>query len=248
MLQRRTGSAWYTGSVKMTRRVSRNFQRLSARDCLLLFVGALAVLTGTLVGDAMRGNRLALRPESTQITIKWLPETVKHWSGLIEEMGAKYRVDPNYIAIIMTVESGGYAKAESGVGAKGLMQVTGPTAGDIAKKYLKEPRDKYDMFDPRTNVEFGAAYLAYLRNEFGTAKQGPSWNETAELVAAGYNGGPGAANNLEQGKGLTSSETVIYSRDVFNMWRERHAGKSPTYDRWVERGGSTLLDYAKTEQ
>jgi soluble lytic murein transglycosylase-like protein len=160
-------------------------------------------------------------------------------------MAQKYDIDPNLIAIIMTIESGGYAKATSEAGAKGLMQIMPPTAGDIASRYLKEPRTTYDLQDPRTGIEFGTAYLALLRDEFGSADQGPSWNSTVESIAAAYNGGPGAANSLEQGAGLRDTQTVAYSRDVFNMWRERHAASSPTFDRWVERGGSVLIDKAK---
>jgi hypothetical protein len=29
------------------------------------------------------------------------------------------------------------------------------------------------------------------------------------------------------------------------MWRERYTHDSPTYDRWLERGGQTLIDAAK---
>ena len=95
---------------------------------------------------------------------------------------------------------------------------------------------------------FGTAYLALLRDEFGTTAQGPSWNATVELIAAGYNGGPGASNSLEKGEGLRDPQTVIYSRDAFNMWRERHAASSPTFERWKERGGYILLDKAKNER
>jgi hypothetical protein len=64
-------------------------------------------------------------------------------------------------------------------------------------------------------------------------------------VAASYNGGPLAGLHLEEGKGLQDPQTVVYSRDAFNMWRERHNGSSPTFDRWKERGGSELIDKAK---
>lgn len=229
-------------------RYIKQLRHITARDCVMLAAGAGAVIAGTIAGDIVRARQSAIPPETGRLTIRWLPATVTRWRSDIEAMGKKYRLDPNFIAIIMTMESGGYSKAESPAGAEGLMQVTPPTAGDIAKKFLKEPRDSYDLLNPRTSIEFGTAYLAYLRDEFGAARQGPSWNETVELVAAGYNGGPGAANALEQGKGLRDTETVIYSRDAFNMWRERHAAKSPTYERWVERGGSTLLETAKHEQ
>ncbi len=163
-------------------------------------------------------------------------------------MAKKYNVDPDMIAIIMTLESGGYSQAVSGDDAKGLMQVTPLTAGDIASKYLKQPVKSYNLLDPRTSIEFGAAYIAYLRNTFGNVSQGPTWDSTVELVAAGYNGGPGAAFDLEKGRGLTDTQTVVYSRDAFNMWRERHAATSPTYDRWLERGGSTLINEAKAQK
>lgn len=221
---------------------------VTVRDCVLLLTGALVVLGGFLTGHIIQGKRVPLKVEQPSISIQWLPATVTHWSASIQEMARKYNVDPNLIAIIVTVESGGDAQAQSEAGAKGLMQITPPTAGDIAKKYLKQPRTTYDLLDPRTNIEFGTAYIAYLRDQFGTAAQGPSWNSTVELIAAGYNGGPGAANRLEQGKGLTDTQTVVYSRDVFNMWRERQAPTSPTFDRWVERGGSVLLDQAKAAQ
>ena len=211
---------------------------LSWRDCAMVVIGALVTLTGALVADYVRNQRVATPYQPKGITAQWIPDSVRRWEGPINEMGKKYNVDPNLIAIIVTMESGGYSKAESEAGAKGLMQVTGPTGGDIAAKFLKEPRKNYDLMDPRTNIEFGTAYLAYLRDEFGTAKQGPTWIATVELVAAGYNGGPGTANALEKGEGLRDTQPVIYSRDAFNMWRERNSQKSPTFERWVERGGS----------
>lgn len=189
-----------------------------------------------------------LHREASTITASWVPETVKRWEKPIDEMATKYNLDPNLLAIIMTLESGGDSKAGSSKGAKGLMQVTDPTAKDIAQKFLKKPRTTYDLWDPATNIEFGAAYLAHLRDVFGDKNQGPSWNETVELVAAGYNGGPGAAISLAGGKGLDDVETVSYSRDAFNMWRERHVSVSPTFERWLDRGGSHLIDAAKVQK
>lgn len=211
----------------------------------MILLGAAIVLGGVLGSHFIRSLQVPLAPESSGVTARWIPPTVRHWDKPVNEMAEKYKVDPNLIAIIITLESGGNPKAESPIGAQGLMQITTPTAKDIAAKFLKEPRKKYNLLDPRTNIEFGAAYLAYLRDEFGTIQQGPTWVSTVELIAAGYNGGPGAANNLEQGKGLRSAETVVYSRDAFNMWRERHASQSPTFNRWKERGGSELINAAK---
>ncbi|MBX6333885.1 transglycosylase SLT domain-containing protein [Candidatus Saccharibacteria bacterium] len=227
----------------------RLLKRLSKRDWLMLASGAAIVglLWGLISWMDRPPTPLAAKKDS-RVSIPWLPDTVKRWEDIFNEMGRKYNINPNLLAIITTLESGGYTKAVSPADAQGLMQVTPPTAKDIARKYLQEPRDSYDLTDPHTNIEFGAAYLAFLRDEFGEPSQGPSWDYTVELIAAGYNGGLGAAGKLYRGEGLTSSETVVYSRDAFNMWRERHAKTSPTFDRWLERGGQRLIDQAREEQ
>ena len=223
-------------------------KKLSRRDWLLLCAGAVTALIFVEIVSLIDNSRTPVPYQSAGISANWIPGTVKHWSAPIDAMAKKYDVDPNLVAIIMTMESGGQASAKSPDDAIGLMQVTPPTAKDIASKYLKKPETNYNLADPNTNIEFGVAYLAYLRNYFGSAKQGPDWNSTVELVAAGYNGGPGAAASLRDGNGLQDSQTVVYSRDAFNMWRERRASDSPTFDRWKERGGSTLLDAAKASQ
>jgi soluble lytic murein transglycosylase-like protein len=217
-------------------------------DWLVLAIGAVIAAAGFLIADAIHHMQVPLKPQTATIASPWIPATVKRWQAPIDQMAKKYNVDPTLIAIIMTMESGGYSKAVSEDNAKGLMQITPLTAGDIASKYLKKPTKSYNLLDPNTSIEFGAAYLAWLRDTFGDLSQAPSWNGTVELVSAGYNGGPGAAYNLEHGKGLTDTQTVIYSRDAYNMWRERTAKDSPTYDRWLERGGSILVNKAKAEK
>ncbi len=226
-------------------RKQNNIRALSPN--ILIIIGTIIVLVVLAMIYSTEKSNKPLGQADNSITIPWVPNTVKRWEKPIVDMSKKYNVDPNLIAIIMTIESGGYTKALSEADAVGLMQITPPTAQDISQKFLKKSIKKYKLEDPFANIEFGAAYLAYLRDEFGTDQQGPSWDYTAELVAAGYNGGPGAANKLEQGKGLTDTQTVVYSRDVLNMWRERNAETSPTFERWKERGGSELLEKAASQ-
>lgn len=221
---------------------------LSLRDSVFLLSGILLALIGVGLARLVYDAQTPLPYQAAGITMPWVPPTVQHWQGPIDTLSKKYNIDPNFVAIIMIMESGGGAKALSPDNAMGLMQVTPLTAKDIAARLLKQPEAHYNLKDPATNIEFGVAYLAWLRDQFGTAQQGPTWVSTVELVAAGYNGGPGAANHLEEGKGLQDTQPVIYSRDAFNMWRERRVNDSPTFDRWKERGGSTLLDAAKADQ
>lgn len=228
------------------RRIKKQMMKISWRDVAMFVAGAGLVLAGLGAIVLARSAQTPLAPEAQTITTLWIPDTVKRWREPIETMASRYDIDPNLIAIIMTMESGGYSKASSGQ-AEGLMQVSPATAKDIAARYVEKPVSVYDIWDPRTNIEFGTAYLAKLRDIYGTLEQGPSWAYTVELVAAAYNGGFGAANAVEKGEGLGDPQTVVYSRDAFNMWRERHAAKSPTFERWKERGGSKLIDQARAE-
>lgn len=223
-------------------------KKISTRDWVMLCIGIIIAIGGGMLVNKFENQHKPLKPESKGITSPWIPDTVKHWEKPISEMAKRYDIDPNLIAIIMTLESGGYPKAKSEVDAKGLMQIMPETAKDIAERYVKKSRSSYDLYSPETSIEFGAAYLALLRNEYGTSRQGPSWNETVELIAAAYNGGFSAANALEKGKGLNDTQTVIYSRDAYNMWRERHAKESPTFERWKERGGDELIEKARQSQ
>jgi soluble lytic murein transglycosylase-like protein len=221
---------------------------LEVRDYIMAVIGALLALL-IMGGIALLHNHQTPLPyEDAGVTAAWIPSTVTHYDDTINEMAKKYDINANILAILMTMESGGNPKAHSEADARGLMQITPTTAKDIAARYVQQPTGKYDLYDAKTSIEFGAAYLAILRDEYGTMHQAPTYNETVELIAAAYNGGFGAANALEKGEGLRDTQTVIYSRDAYNMWRERVSSKSPTFDRWKERGGQALLDAAKKSQ
>ncbi|QQS18099.1 transglycosylase SLT domain-containing protein [Candidatus Saccharibacteria bacterium] len=87
----------------------------------------------------MHNHQVGVVYNEAGITAPWLPKTVKHWQSTINQMGETYNIDPNFIAIIMTLESGGYRKADSGQ-AEGLMQITPATAQEIAKNISKLPK------------------------------------------------------------------------------------------------------------
>lgn len=181
-----------------------------------------------------------------QLDISWLPDTVKRWEPQIEKYSQEYEIDPNLLAIMMTVESGGDPNADSGF-AKGLMQVTDSTAGDINNRLIGDAKkkQKFDLKDPETSIEFGAVYVRYLVNQYGDPSHGPSWDETVTLVAAGYNGGPTASNLYvaEKWKGLEryDRQTINYARYVRTMWQERNDPLSFAYRHWYETGNGKAL-------
>lgn len=230
--------------------------RPKRREILLgataLSFGVFMTLIATNVVSRLESGSIALSPGNGtaegRLTTAWLPETVTRWRPAIEKYATKYHVDPNLIAIIMTVESGGDPHASSGV-AKGLMQVTDPTAGDIAHRILKEKRATYDLYEPDTSIEFGAAYIRYLTDQLGDVSQGPSWDETVILVSAGYNGGLAAsrAYRLHGWQGLADydTQTLNYARYVHVMWAERHDPLSFSYRYWHDAAnGSHLIEQA----
>lgn len=222
--------------------------KLHHRDYGMIALGALvAVLTLSTITMFKQREDTPLS-SNNKITSPWIPETVKYWEKDISEMSKRYNLDANLIAIIMTLESGGGPKAISEVQAKGLMQIMPPTAQDTAQRYTKKSFKNYDLLDGKTSIEFGTAYLSMLRDEYGIDGHGPNWDTTVELIAAAYNGGFSAANAIEKGEGIRDTQTLSYSRDAFNMWRERNSQSSPTYDRWIERGGQDLINNAKKYQ
>lgn len=217
------------------------------RDLSWLAVGI--VLTAAVWGLVTwhHHSLVPLRPQTASIDSPWIPATVKHWQPQIDANAKKYNIDPTFLAIIMTIESGGDPKANSGQ-AQGLMQITPLTAKDIASRYLKKPVSHYNLYDPATSIEFGAAYLSLLRTDFGDYTQAPSYDLTAEAVGTAYNGGFQAAADLLAGKGVVNEQTVLYSRNVLYFWRERHAS-SPAYLRWRdESGGIRLIQAAEKHQ
>ncbi|MNR01583.1 Endo-type membrane-bound lytic murein transglycosylase A precursor [compost metagenome] len=239
------------GEETPTRKVTRREMIIGAAG---LSLGALVAFTGARYDEYIRDQEaLLLAPEYSpaekSLVIDWLPDTVKRWEPQIEKYSNEYKIDPNLLAIMMTVESGGDPTADSGV-AKGLMQITDPTAKDINERYVANKKTDYDLFNPDTSVEFGAAYVRYLIDQFSDSSHGPSWDETVSVVAAGYNGGQAAANLYLKNKweGLESydRQTLSYTRYVRVMWQERHDPLSFTYRYWHDTAnGKALVDKAE---
>lgn len=93
-----------------------------------------------------------------------------------------YKLDPYLVFAIIKAESNFNEFAQSNKGARGLMQITPPTA-----KWAAELMGKIDytddfLFRPQFNIEMGCWYLNDLRKEFGNNNK---------LILAAYNGGRG---------------------------------------------------------
>ena len=102
---------------------------------------------------------------------------LEYIQSYVEEAAAKERLEPALLRAVIKVESNFNHKAESPVGAKGLMQMMPATATEVASAKALDHRN------PRANVMAGARYLRSLINQF---------SGDLKLALAAYNAGPGA--------------------------------------------------------
>lgn len=173
------------------------------------------------------------------ISIAWLPDTVRHWIPQLEEAGRSHGVDPELLAILMIVESGGHPTIRSHAGATGLMQVMPTTGQGIAQERGIAGYTPAWLEDPATCIDFGAYYIAQQLRAFGSADD-PDWRRSVSLAAAAYNGGPGRVQQHLRGAALPA-ESQLYQDLVGGMWAERDLSSSPTFERWLGAGGRVML-------
>ena len=115
---------------------------------------------------------------------QWALEEAQHplaYRQYIEAYSEERGLDPALVAAVILSESSYNPRAESRLGARGLMQLMPETAEWVAHK-LNENFDFDRMYDPETNIRFGCWFLGYLSNRF-----------TGDPVkmAAGYHAGAG---------------------------------------------------------
>ena len=91
--------------------------------------------------------------------------------ALINQLAAKYQIDPALVHAVVSVESGYRSDAVSGKGAVGLMQLMPGTAGDM---------NVTNPYNPANNLEGGIKYLSQQLQRF----------QNTEQALAAYNAGP----------------------------------------------------------
>ncbi len=128
-----------------------------------------------------------------------------------------YSIDPDLLAAIASVESGGNAEAVSPKGAQGLMQLMPATANRFGV---------IDPFDPVSNTLGAVRFIAFLRHYRTTHGDGAPLS-LPELLAA-YNAGEGAVDKYN---GVPPyPETQQYVRKVLIAYLFRNS-RSPLAER-----------------
>ena len=111
----------------------------------------------------------------------------------IENAAKRFGLSPRLIYAIMRTESAFNPFAVSNAGALGLMQVVPDSAGNEVQAYLtgKAGNPTTSMlFDPKSNIEYGSAYLHLLGTRYFSGVVNPTSRELCMI--AGYNAGPRA--------------------------------------------------------
>lgn len=109
------------------------------------------------------------------------------YTALIDAACEEKNLDKAFVYAVVRTESGFNPDAQSSVGARGLMQLM-PDAYDwieMRKGNSTEQMDYDLLFDPETNIEYGASMLRILFDEF----------ETPTNVLCAYHAGWGSAKS-----------------------------------------------------
>lgn len=125
------------------------------------------------------------------------------YDELIRQAAAKYGVDPSLVKAVVKTESGFRADAESGAGAKGLMQLMDGTARGLGVT---------DSFDPVQNIEGGTKYLSLLLKKY---------NGNEQVALAAYNAGPGRVDRT----GIRTDEQLIENLEALPEETQRYVAK-----------------------
>lgn len=104
---------------------------------------------------------------------------------LLLQLSERHQVSPGLLLSVIETESSFRAEVVSSAGAVGLMQMLPATAKEVAHRYhISAYKTQEDLFNPKTNLMLGVAYIAYLRGRFGNSYH----------YLAAYNIGPTALN------------------------------------------------------
>ena len=164
--------------------------RLGTRVCAVV---PLMLLLTALDSAALARSGLAAQPAISQ--------TAHSFAGFINEASQRFAIAPNWIRLVISIESAGDVHARSPKGAMGLMQIMPATWAELRERYNLGN----DPYDPRDNILAGTAYLRELLDRYGSPG-----------VFAAYNAGP-TRYEVHLAGGSLPEETRAYVAKLANL-------------------------------
>ena len=131
---------------------------------------------------------------------------------LIRAAAELYSIDPDLLAAIASVESGGNSDAVSSKGAQGLMQLMPATANRFRV---------LDPFDPVSNTLGAVRFISFLRQYRTTHGDGAPLN-LVEMLAA-YNAGEGAVDKYNGVPPYPETQDYVRKVLVAYLFRNSHS-------------------------
>ena len=120
---------------------------------------------------------------------------------MVEYYAEEYGMDPLMIYAVIRTESGFNERAESDVGARGLMQITEETFAWIKLKIANEEAlDFDDLWDPEVNIRFGSYYLDCCLERY---------DGDLATACAGYHSGWGTVDGLLEDPAYAAGEKTL---------------------------------------
>jgi soluble lytic murein transglycosylase-like protein len=122
----------------------------------------------------------------------------------IDDASKKYGVSSAIIAAVIAQESSFKVRAKGSAGEIGLMQVKPSTAKWVCKKNKLKWRGANSLYNPRVNVEIGAAYLSMLLKKFKGEKR----------AVRAYNAGPNGKQKRSYSTGVTRKLVAMQMHEL----------------------------------
>lgn len=128
----------------------------------------------------------------------------RRYAQWVERYAAENGLPEALVYAVIRTESGFDPQAVSGVGARGLMQITEETF-EWARYRMGEEGTVYDdLFDPETNIRYGCYILSLLLAEF----------ETVDNALCAYHAGWGRVKGWLQGGEYSADGHTLHTIPV----------------------------------
>lgn len=208
---------------------------------LLVFMG-ICLTVGLFIRNSVNKNLDGLKNKTEDLIPNGFTYPTEYEEYVIKYSN-EFNVDPVLVFSVIKVESNFMPRAESSVGARGLMQLMSD-AYDWVKFKLEDDSESFDdMYDPETNIMYGTYYLSFLMDRY---------DGSIDLAAAAYHCGMGYVDQWLEDGTIDAENFRVEDIPEENDQTSHYVNKINTaYDAYkeilAERGTTTMYEEPQTE-